>query len=508
MNHPNRSHRSLLAALLAISLVWPAAHAAAQEQDPAVDSAVYLLRSAMTPDRQGAYNQLIRALRQLQDPQIKPLYEAMSVSDNPILKIHGILGLAECTPDRKLNLALVAEIKDSRIQQELLSSALDSELLDVTSAKQMLGWEGLEIDSKLIVAIHLLSKGEFKDVALVKKALEGDFPMRKAVAGLLLTELGDPAGPAQLKAVNDIPGAARDQVRALMLQTIFRFKMDKCAEWASSVAADASTDEKVMLLALRTAMRFGSKSAVVTWKQKFAASTDAADRIRLGLSVLNMSEWLSPDLFAPMIDSSDGLMKAMGEAGKAVASKSGVGPALVKLLTHGHPLANTWALAYAHQYADEADRQHILRAAFDAYAGADEQSKSRRLDEAVTALQLLYDKDTKVAEELIKTILNNPDDHKSLLQGTLFALVRATKGEPHKLVANIDKPFIDHRANSLKLFLLAKNDQPLNPAQLKELSLLVRGGGGVPDTIRIQAAWAYLKVTKQTQVAITKATAR
>jgi hypothetical protein len=84
-------------------------------------------------------------------------------------------------------------------------------------------------------------------------------------------------------------------------------------------------------------------------------------------------------------------------------------------------------------------------------------------------------------------------------------MIRATKGKPHTMLAGIGA-FQNFRANSLRLLVLAKGGEPLAPDELKELSLMVRGGGGVPDTIRIQAAWAYLKQTSQLPFAIAKAT--
>jgi hypothetical protein len=48
----------------------------------------------------------------------------------------------------------------------------------------------------------------------------------------------------------------------------------------------------------------------------------------------------------------------------------------------------------------------------------------------------------------------------------------------------------------------AKHSPALSDDELKQLGLVVSGGGRVSDVLQIQAAWLYLKHTNQVQAAL------
>jgi hypothetical protein len=63
-------------------------------------------------------------------------------------------------------------------------------------------------------------------------------------------------------------------------------------------------------------------------------------------------------------------------------------------------------------------------------------------------------------------------------------------------------PLGNPNADGLALLLLARAGGPMNPQQMSDLSLLIRGGADIPDVLRVQAAWIYLKRTGQAQAAL------
>ena len=504
-SHLHRCRGGWLAALL-VALVFSslAAPARAQEKsgDPIFDSAVFLLRSAVTPDRRGTFSILMRSLRHLRDPELQPFFKEMVQSDNRVLKIHGILGLAELENPKKVDLSLLAEIKDPATQSELLGAALDSEVLDPAAAKQVLAWQGLDLDAKVVVAAHLLEKKQFNDVKMLKLAADTDKWPRKAMAGLLLVQLGDVEGAKILDNLNKTTDPAKDSIRALVLQTAFRFKYERVAPWAAVIAVEPGVGEKLGLLALRTAVRFGDKASLGVMKQQYVSATDAADQMRLALSLLNLSPWLPVDAFTPMVASGDPLIKQIGLAGQAVAEKRGVVDQLSKLIAMNHPIASAWARGYALFHAEPAEAVMIYKAIIKAYDGPD-RNRAQRLDEANGATQELFEKDAAAATPFLSNILADEKTPAPLLQAILVGLIRVNGGNP---VAALParKDMGDNNASALRLLLLAKNGQSLDEQQLKDFGILVRGGGALPEALRIQAAWAYLKLTKQTKPALAK----
>jgi hypothetical protein len=495
------------ALLLGLALLLSLPGQARAQKDDAYDAAVMLLRASLTVDRRNNFNNLLRSLRHLKDPKLKPLFKDLTFSDNRLMRTHAILGLAEIDPSGKIDLQLLSEIKDPAMQAELVGAAMDTELLDVSTAKQLLAWPGLDGDAKVVLAAHLVEKRQYDDAKLIKTLAEGGSPSRKGLCGLMLLQLNDPAGLDLLDAIDKSTDRNRDDVRAFLLQTMYRFKFDRAASWAARIAVEPGANENLTLSALRSAMRFGDKASSKLWTQRFNSTGDSADKMRYALSALNLAPWAEPALFDVLIANEDATLRQIGSTGKAVAQQRGIVDEVAKLLKVGHPIANAWALGYASHHADADVANGILTAIIKSYGDPADRNRAQRLDEIISAVQLLCEKDPKTASATIRPIIASPQTEKPYLQALLIGLIRASKGDPHEILAGLPA-LPDYNANGLRLLLLAKHGVPLSAQQLSDLGLLVRGGGAMPDPIRIQAGWAYLKQTKRVDEALAAALKR
>ncbi len=395
--------------MLACLLMGPLRAGHAQElKDPVAQSAVFLLKQSMTPDRQGRHNVLLRALRHMEDPELRPLFAELMNSESRALKIHGLLGLAECDVQHKIDLKGLAEMQEPGVQAELLGAALDTELIDIDQSKQLMSWQGLKLGAKIVIAVRLMEKGEFKDIAMLKQGLELEDKFTPAVSALLLHQLGDPAGKAYLDKLNKSEDPLRDSIRHGLLQTAYRFKLDKVADWAGEIAADPTTNSKLNLLAVRTAMRLGHQPSLALWSKQFKEAEDAADKTRLALSLLNLAPWVEAKMFDPVVEDEDDFIATIGKAGQAVSSKTNITPAVVKLIEKNHPITNRWALLYAKDYAPDKAGREILLALIMAYESGPDRGKAGRLDAAMNAAQFLFERDQAMATKLLRPMLAGP----------------------------------------------------------------------------------------------------
>ena len=179
--------------------VWVAALAVpTRAADDALDAAMYLLQKATAVNRSGTHHRLLKALRHLQDPTLAPLFTDLSQRDRPSLRVHGVLGLAELSANHQLDLQHLMEIDPPALQAELISSALDAELMSLDDCERVLQWKGIDRGVKLVLATRLVEAGRFEDVALLREAMRDDMPVRRAMAAALLVQMGDPAGRAVL----------------------------------------------------------------------------------------------------------------------------------------------------------------------------------------------------------------------------------------------------------------------------------------------------------------------
>ncbi|MCE9590482.1 MAG: hypothetical protein K8S99_08165 [Planctomycetes bacterium] len=476
--------------------------ALASGADETFDSAVFLLKQCLTASPDGRHNLLLRALRQLRDPQLEPLFSEKVQSESPTLKIHGLLGLAEAQKDRKLDLVRIAAIENPIVQAEVISAAMDSDLVSDEQARQLLNWPGLEVGVKVVVAAPLVKKKQLPDPTFLRDAAKkSDNLGRATLCHLMLLQLGDPGELDHLKALDKSTDPKRDTVREMALQTALRYEFDRVAPWAMAVATEPGVSSRLGLLALRAALRFGAPGAADLWKRQYASNDDPSDRTRLALIVLQLSPWMEASVYEPLMSNSDPLIRKIGVVGKAVVAKQNIAPAIVDLVQLNHPVASNWAMMYAKDYATDADAQTILLAIILATDSGPARNHAQRLDDAVSATQILSEKPTLEAGKLLRSVLVDPKTSNDMAKAILVGMMRSDTATPDKLLENLPT-FDDPATNNVALLLLAKHGRKLTPDQLNDLSLAVRGGGSLLPTLRVQAAWTYLKITNKTREAL------
>ena len=133
--------------------------------------------------------------------------------------------------------------------------------------------------------------------------------------------------------------------------------------------------------------------------------------------------------------------------------------------------------------------------------------QSRALHDVILATRAMYDRYPKTAVTLLRPILTNPKTKGILAEGILLGLIGSSSPDADRVVAGL-KTISNLQANQLMVLLLAKHGRPLSQEQNEILKVMVRGGGGIRDPLRLQAAWAYLKQTHQSQLALASAVNR
>ncbi len=487
--------------LVGASFLTAAPVRAADAQAATVESATYLLQRATSGQDSSSYMMLL-ALRQLHDPALAPLFTALTRSDNPGLEVHGFLGMADCAAKPALDLAYLATVKDARLQAEMISAAMDNDLLTLDQAQQAISWPDLDMTVRLLVATRLLQKHQFKDLDLLHKAVASDNLGRQALGALMLTQLGQPEGPGLLAKINQSKDPRRDQVCDMALNVISKFEFAKCAPWALAVVTDKGTSTRTSLAGLQVALRFKVPGAEALFHREILSTTDGAQRIRLALVALGLSPWMDAAFYQPLTASADPLIHQMGLAGAAVAAKQDIAANVIALVRIQHPLATDWALHYARQDAPLPDAVRIFEAVVQNYSGP-QRNRAQRLDDVVAATQMMMDRDAAQSAPYLKAILAGAPADPLWLQAILLGLMRA-KGSA-ALSALPDKfGSEDPDVRRLGVLLLARHGRPLTASQLDDLSLLVRGGSDLPDFLRVQAAWIYLKRIDRNQAVLAK----
>ncbi len=472
-----------------------------KQLDKTTRSAVFLLQASTRVHRNGQHHMLQRSLRHLRDPALSPLFGFLAENPHPELQVHGVLGLAECGPTKSLDLVRVSAMSSPPIQADLVSHAMDKGLLSNDQARQLLDWkQGVDEAVKVLVTAPLIRDGQLDDRSVLHEALKSQNLARQNLAALLLIQCGEADKIKHLDELDGSDDEARDNIRAMLLNTAGRFEFKQIGPWALKMASDPSTSASLALEALKTALKLDIQGAADVWRRRFASSGDPAQRTRLALVALRLADQL-PDSFADaMRRAEEPLLQKIGATAAAIKSGARVPQHVSELLELKHAVVNEWALWYAANGASDEDAVQILAGFIHGYDGPGRKS-AMKLDNAIMAAKTLYDRDPESAVAVLRPILTSPDAPWPLKKGVLYGLIRcAPDSKAHSVVEGIES-FDRIAARNLHLLLLAKHSRRLPPQQLRELDVLVRGGG-LRGSLRLQAAWRYLVLTNQVDTAL------
>ena len=460
-------------------------------------AAVYLLRSSMKVQRSNRHLRMLRAIRELGDPQLAPFFSRLIDERDDSLRIHGILGLAECSDKKQLDLVRLTEYEKPILIRKTVGWAMDLDLVTLDQARQLMDWPGLDASVKLVVTTHLVRHEQPVDKSFLREAMQSEKLGRSTTAAMLLVQLGQDDAMETLNKLNASDHPMRDRLRGELLRTAFAGKFDRMGPWALTVYGDETANPSLRQRALVVALRFGAPGAAPTWRQQYQSASVHLQKIKSAMVALNASYWVAPSLFDPLIDSDDEMLHQIGKTGAAVALRQGVVDAVLDILDMNHLQVNNWALDYAKELATPGDAQTILLGLILAFDGPKERV-AHRLQRAVAATTLLADRYSESAGKLLQPILLDSQTKTPLIRGMLTGLLQCRQSDPYPVIDGLTT-LGDPQSDNLMLLITAKFEHPLTDAQLRDLALLVRGGGHFPRHMRVQAAWAYLKLTGQTR---------
>lgn len=511
--------RLILLTLSAFLLVAGACPAGAQAQDQAgYTAAAFLLQQTTQPYRDGSHNAMLRSLRQLRDQDLLPFYNALSQSRFPPQRVHGVLAGAELSPDRRLDLALLAEIEDQRELIEILSAAMDDKLIDKAGLTTLLQWDKLPLAVKQAIALRLVSMGGLVDSGPYRKSLDvsvnadtgtGDL-LQYALAALLLAETGDAAGTAALDALVKLENVSTDAVFAQVFDGAMQHKLKSAGPLALSIAKDAKRTATLRMLAIQCALRLQAKGAMQAWQVLYANESEPARRIRLALIALDSADQADATLFDMLTASDDPLLSGIGKSGRVIATKQGdLANAFAPLIALGHPTTTGWIVAYCER-DKPAGYQDVLQSIILQHNVGQARNRARLADAAIRAVQVLCDLDpeqanTRLAKLLGETTKANDADNVLLAkrQILLVGIARSNSANLQPLAKSIEPDeHNDFTTDALRLLIRARHGASLTQEEWARVSDMIQGVGQTDMGLRVQLAWLYLEHLNKGEQAI------
>lgn len=437
------------------------------------------------------------ALRALRDPRLRPLFAHLASSDRPDLRRHGVLGLAEVDPGGRLNVALVGEIEDPAEKAVILGDALSSDLIGVEQMRRALAWPDIDPTLELVLRSRLAREGEDAGAARVAELAASageDALFQRVFAELLAAQLAGEGGAGWQRAwsaVESAPGEnATVATLAVALAQIVDERLTGARPFVERAAAWSEGRRDLRLRAVRAMLLVAPERGAELWLADYAEAEGLSDRIRLALTALRAAETAPASVFAAVEGDGSELVRAIGTAGSAVAAGEGIEEPLLRLAERGHGPSTAQVFALLEGLDDKVRGRALRLMVGRAIEGAaDEEGAAGGFPaHAVRAAAELVRLDPAGASELIGRAAASGSEAAS------EALLAAALGsEPTELWAEGAEPaWPSRRSGVLASMIEARLGRSLGEREADQLAYAAVGGAGLPDPLRVQAAWLTL----------------
>ena len=461
------------------------------------EAAVATLRRAVTKQPDGSHVPLVFALRQLRDPDLKPLFYQLAQSGDGQSQVQAVLALAEIDPTKKVDVWLISQIQD-QAQEMVIANALDLEMISPQQIEQILSQDSLNPMARLMLMAEQLLAGQSNiDANELDVLSKSEDEYVAGFASILLAQLGQPAQwTAYQKTIEAQKLNSRTRLTLWLLDAIGRYKITKFSDWVRAQGTASDADEAVTFRAVYAMLQMDPAAGLDLWSKAVGDKPSAGTQARYALTLLAVSEDLPPQAFDRLrVAGADSLVLDMAEAGTAVASDTDPSASLIALLKTGHLKTTDWVMTAVEDLKPE----HAAKV----YKFLIEQvdvSTSAQTDPVGLATKSVA-KLVEIDPSWVLERLRAAEDDSVLQQTLLLGMFQSDSplvGEAAAQVRRIGSG----RADSLALLLIAKHAKSLDPEDLKKLGTIASGGGQVSDVLQVQAAWFYIKHTNNIQTAL------
>lgn len=446
----------------------------------------------------------LRALRDLEDESLRPLFAHFAARRDPLLRAGGIFALASYEDPPAVNTQMLAKIESTSEQAGLIGDAITEGLLSDTDIDEILRWSS---HTPAVEALLIATLGDRMDTPENRERLytlsSGDSPRAALVADLLLIHLDGSSQRIEtfVSELVEMDEAARLARLSFLLMTIRQNELAGTGPLLLELYRAFGDDPRVEQDVLGTLMLIEPSLAKKPWREAFESAESLAPRLRLAFHALSASHTLPLGFFEGVEPEPDSpLLTRVIEVARANTRGEPTQQQLLDLIDMRQRTAVLWVVEATDEMSEDraipllqrvietglsrGDRRRPVSPVF-VEAGA--RLAERRPEELRDPIRRADEnRDTPATEALLAAVLRDG----SALPWTL-------DGAPG---------WHDNRAKALATIAEAR----LAPGSLDDASRLERldrvalGYGELPQLFRVQAAWLALKARGEARRAIAR----
>ncbi len=455
---------------------------------------------------------LVRALRQLRDPELAPLFARLSISGSGAVKGQAVLALAQLQPEAGLDLMVVRRMSPPE-QASVLAEGLSEGLLLPGQLADLLRWDELPPTLFCAVAGRMIEAGQPVDPARLRAMTGSEHVGTAAVASILLRQGG--AADSASGTIDQLLAAKGSEARRdlrIVLQLIRDRALSKAVDIPARVLAERADDPLLCFEATAATLVADPQveRAAGVWQRRFESASDAGDRARYALAALQAvldrrdpatGSELAARVARVLKASTVPMIVAMGEAVSLVAEQGDGAEATAvmdRLARFENPPALAWILRRAARFKPELARS-VREAVINAVGASETVGVGEPVMEAARALA--SDEPQALCSLLMAA------HAKGSVRTTSRLLEGALRSNMAGLACAPTTAWPDQRTAGLAAVLRARatgGEVAVDPATEQALARVAGGEGDLPEGLRIQAAWLALRHARAGQAALAR----
>ncbi|MBC23043.1 MAG: hypothetical protein CMJ32_03890 [Phycisphaerae bacterium] len=452
------------------------------------DAAVQQLSKAVRYRPNNQNHALLLSLRELKDPSLRPLFQALIQSEHWTLQVNGMLGLGEIDPAGCIDPYHLKQLDQPAARLQAMQQAVFMELLGTEQISQILGWDDLQPIERIILYAELQRNGIKPDLDALGELARSEEDEIAGLASLLLNENGD-AKPldAFQQRLGKLTLRRKSELLAELARVSEQCGFENSIVFFMSEASDTGLTMETKAALLSVILSIDPGQGVKLWQAIINRDRSQRTLMRFGMILLGAHDRIPASTYDQMRNG-DVLLEAMANAGEAMSNGTNQAGALISLNELRHHLATTWAIEAA-STLPEAEEQLVLLHLIEQFKDVPGTTSATF---AIMATNRLMQINPDLVGELLLASDSSGNQREVLLQG----LLRSDSDDTSRIAGMIEGSGSRH-GNSIALILLARDADSLEQDQLTQLGRIGAGGGRVDQMLQIQAAWLFIKHSGQ-----------
>lgn len=429
---------------------------------------------------------VLSALRALEDPALTPLFSQLVSADAPALRLQGILGLAELSTPRQLDLVLMASAESPADRALILGQGLEAGLVGAEQLNVILRWPQLDPKIELAVLAQLIGRGERVDNSRIDRLARSESMDVRLGGELLRMALSDDPGPIMQTIEAELEGIEESDRRrhvAILLDLIDGHELVGASvflEWSAEIAAD----EPPILASVQAVwLRLSPETAAPAWQSAFRGADSIATKFRLAIAALRGLPSTPPEVFETIAGESDPALSVIGAAGGSVSRGAPDLESLVALASTNYEPAIAWMLETAKDWPASTARELLLAMILRAESRTG--SRSPLALQTVIAIVRLAEIDGESLRPVLDRALARED------QPMISSILAGLLSGGHGPIWDVDSPptWPNRQTRALALLCSALSGSELSAEESDTLARIPLGWGDLTVEHRMQATW-------------------